>query len=345
MKLSEFDYTLPEELIAKSPAEPRDSSRLLILSKSNGKISHHTFYEVTEFLNKGDLLVINNSKVFPARLFGEKKTTGGKVEMLLTKNLRGSEWEVIGKNLKEGTEILFRDSELTATVLRKEEKTAVVKFNLGGEKFFEIIERIGHTPLPPYIKKEDSDQDKADYQTVYAKHRGSAAAPTAGLHFTQALLEKVLDKGVDIAEVTLHVGLGTFAPVEEKNIEDHLIHSEYYVVTPQELEKIVKAKKEGRRVIAVGTTSARVLETIFAVSENYEPKTINSIAGETNIFIYPGYKFKCIDGLITNFHLPKSTLLMLVSAFAGKENIDRAYKEAIRYKYRFYSYGDAMLII
>jgi len=343
MKLSDFDYNLPLELIAQKPADPRDSSRLLVLDKKNGEINHHTFYEIVNYLQPGDVMVVNNSKVFPARLFGRRIDSDGKVEILLNKNIENSTWEVIGKNLKPGTKIKFENSCLEAKVLGNENKISKIQFNLSGEEFFEEIEKIGHTPLPPYIRKNDTKKDKIDYQTVYAKPVGSAAAPTAGLHFTKELLNQIKAKGIEIVEVTLHVGLGTFAPVEAGNIEDHKIHSEYYTVKKEELEKIIEAKKEGRRIIAVGTTSTRVLETVFS-SPNLLPSTLN-FSGWTNIFIYPGYKFKCVDGIITNFHLPKSTLLMLVSAFAGSENIKKAYEIAIDQKYRFFSYGDAMLII
>lgn len=363
MKLSQFDYKLPEDLIAKTPAKPRDHSRLLVLSKKNGAISHHTFYDIIDYLKRGDVLVLNNSKVIPARLFGRRADTGGKVEILLNKNIDDARWEVIGKNLKPNTKIIFNHSDLSATILAKTDEISIARFNMSGKKFFLEIEKIGHTPLPPYIKKNDAKEDKINYQTVYAKPIGSVAAPTAGLHLTKELLSKLKRKGVEIATVTLHVGLGTFAPVKEENIEDHQIHSEYYTVIPREIDKIIKAKQENRRVIAVGTTTTRVLETIFSgVISNAEKNPIfekirrslvenrtsqgdNAVSGETSIFIYPGYKFHCIDGLITNFHLPKSTLLMLVSAFAGKKNIDRAYQEAIKNNYRFYSYGDAMLII
>lgn len=343
MKLLEFDYNLPEELIAQKPIKPRDHSSLLVLNKKNGRISHHTFYEIVKYLKKGDILVINNSKVFPARLFGKRGDTGGKVEILLNKNIKNSVWEVMGKNLKTNTDIVFEKSNLKAFVIERDEKIARIEFNFSGEEFFSEIEKIGHTPLPPYIKKNDSKKDKIDYQTVYAKPVGSAAAPTAGLHFTNELLKQIKAKGVEIVEVTLHVGLGTFAPVETENIGDHKIHSEYYTVTQNNIKKIIKAKKEGCRIIAVGTTSTRVLETIFSIYDIRN--TAYDISGYTEIFIYPGYKFKCINGLITNFHLPKSSLLMLVSAFAGKENIKLAYQEAIKQKYRFFSYGDAMFII
>lgn len=337
MKLSEFDYNLPERLIAQKPVEPRDHSRLLVLDKTTGKIGHHTFYDIVKHLKKGDVLVVNNSKVFPARLFGKRKDTDGEVEILLNKKVKDSTWEVIGKNLKIGTEIIFERSKLEGKIIEKNNKISRVRFNMDDEEFFSEIEKIGHTPLPPYIKKDDTKKDKVDYQTIYAKPVGSVAAPTAGLHFTEELLNKIKARGVEIIEVTLHVGLGTFAPVEEEDIEKHKIHTEYYTVIPSQIQKVIKAKKDGHRIIAVGTTSTRVLETIFSNLKQY--------SGWTDIFIYPGYKFKCIDGLITNFHLPKSTLLMLVSAFAGKHYIDKAYKEAINKEYRFFSYGDAMLII
>lgn len=343
MKLSDFDYTLPAELIAQSPADIRDHSRLLVLGKETGKIKHHTFYDVFDYLKAGDVLVVNNSKVFPARIFGRRTDSDGKIEILLNKNIKESLWEVLGKNLKPNTDIKFENSELEGKVIDKKGKISTIEFNLNGEEFFKEIEKIGHTPLPPYIKKIDDQSDKINYQTVYAKPVGSVAAPTAGLHFTKNLLSQIKAKGVEIVEVTLHVGLGTFAPVESENIEDHKIHSEYYTIIPSEIKKIIKAKKNGRRIIAVGTTTTRVLEHIFL-----SPKTqvlSSNISGWTNIFIYPGYKFKCVDGLITNFHLPKSTLLMLVCAFAGRENIKKAYKEAIDQKYRFFSYGDAMLIL
>lgn len=369
MKLTDFDYDLPEELIAQYPLEKRDSSRLLVLNKLTGEITHRRFFDVIEYLNAGDTLVLNDTKVFPARLLGQKKDTGGKVEILLNKEIlkdspfvipaqagiqddEFSIWEVLGKNIKVGNTILFERSLLRAEVMKKYDEVCEVKFNLFGDVFFAEIEKIGHTPLPPYIKHADTSTDKKEYQTVYADKIGSVAAPTAGLHFTKELLEKIKSKGIIIAKVTLNVGLGTFAPVKEEKIEDHKIHSEYYSVDKNELKKIINAKKEDRQVIAVGTTSTRVLETIFShpevSAEGSKGKILhnvqNDIHGETKIFIYPGYKFKCIDGLITNFHLPKSTLLMLVSAFAGKKNIGSAYKEAIKQNYRFFSYGDAMFI-
>jgi len=344
MKLSEFDYHLPDELVAQFPVEQRDHSRLLVLNRKSGEIHHRNFYEIIDSLNAGDVLVLNNSKVFPARIFGEKESTGGKVELLLNKEIRDSVWEVIGKNLKPNIKINFGRSSLKGIVLDKKDEVFEVGFNLKGNAFFNEIERIGQVPLPPYIKKTVVDEDKVRYQTIYAKDWGSVAAPTAGLHFTDRLLEKIKQKGIILAEVTLHVGLGTFAPVKTEKIQNHKIHSEYYSVKKTELEKIIQAKKEDRRAIAVGTTSTRVLETVYGKFGKFQ-LPVEDYFGWTDIFIYPGYKFKCVDSLITNFHLPKSTLLMLVSTFAGKENIDRAYKEAIDKKYRFFSYGDAMLII
>ncbi len=344
MKLSDFDYYLPDELIAHKPVEPRDHSRLLVLSRRTGEINHQYFYNIVNFFKKGDVLVINNSKVIKARLIGKKRMTHGKVEILLHFERKPGEWEVIGKNLKVGLKIFFNNSKLAAIILSKSKKTYVAQFNMSGNDFFREIERIGFVPLPPYIKREKKEQsDEQDYQTIFALNNGSVAAPTAGLHFTPELIELVRKKGIIIAEVTLHVGLGTFLPVSAEDIISHEMHSEFYTVEKKEYDKIIQAKKNSRRIIAVGTTSARVLETIF--SPNSELLTSNSLSGWTDIFIYPGYGFRCVDGLITNFHLPKSTLLMLVCAFAGRDKIFNAYKEAISKKYRFYSYGDGMLII
>lgn len=338
MKLSDFDYNLPEELIAQRPIEPRDHSRLLILDKSSGEIKHASFFNLPNYLNKGDILVLNKSKVFPARLIG-KKETGGQVEIFLSKQVSENRWEALGRKVKISDLITFNSSPLEAKILEKQEEIYKVEFNLSGDEFFSELEKIGLTPLPPYIKRlEEKTEDKKRYQTVYAKDTGSVAAPTAGLHFTDNLIDQIKAKGVEIKEVILHVGLGTFAPVKTENILEHEIHSEYYSIDKETFDYINKAKKENRRIIAVGTTTTRVLEHIFS------QKTPN-LTGWTNIFIYPGYEFQCIDSLITNFHLPKSTLLMLVSALAGKKNIDSAYKEAIKQKYRFFSYGDAMLIV
>lgn len=341
MKLSEFDFQLPDELIATKLAEPRDHARLLILEKETERINHHTFYEIIDYLNPGDVLVWNSSKVFPARLFGKREDTEGKIELLLNKKISDLEWEVIGKNLKVGIKIVFDRSDLKAEVTSRSDKIYYIKFNKAGDDFFNEIDKIGITPLPPYIKRDQTSQDKIDYQTVYAKEIGSAAAPTAGLHFTEELIQKIKEKGITIAEVTLHVGLGTFSPVKTEEIEDHQIHSEYYSAKKQEIEKIIEAKKLGNKVVAVGTTSARVLESLCRFNEKLESK---DYSGFTDIFIYPGYKFKCVDSLITNFHLPKSTLLMLVSALAGQKNILNAYQAAIAENYKFFSYGDAMLI-
>ena len=343
-KLNDFDYNLPSSLIAQSPARKRDYSRLLVLDRETSEITHQYFYNIVDCLKNGDILVLNNSKVFPARLFG-KKETDGEVEILLQKEISRGIWEVIGKNLKVGAVLTFPSSILKAEVLKRDENIFTLEFNLNGTTFFREIEKIGKTPLPPYIKKDADTKDKSSYQTVYAKTVGSSAAPTAGLHFTPSLLEKIKDKGVQILEVTLHVGLGTFAPVKNDNILEHKIHSEYYSIDKKVLQSITEAKKEKRRIIAVGTTTTRVLEHLFSEATYNSKLTTDDLSGWTNIFIYPGYRFKCVDGLITNFHLPKSTLLMLVSAFAGKDKIDHAYKEAIGQEYRFFSYGDAMLII
>jgi len=361
MKLSNFEYILPKELIAKTQMNPRDHSRLLVLDRKSGKINHHTFYEVVDFLKKGDILVINDSKVFPARLSGKREDTGGKIEILLDHQLKGSMWEVVGKNLKVNSTIIFNNN-FNAKVLSRSENIFIIQFNQEKKDFWKTIEKIGHVPLPPYIDKKETALDEQNYQTVYAKNKGSVAAPTAGLHFTEELLKKIERKGVGIAKLTLHVGMGTWSSIKTENIEDHKIHTEFYEVPKETIEKILQTKKNGGRIIVVGTTTTRVLETIFSNDCHLRPdrgsNIVNSctplgtydlhgkdIISRTNIYIYPGYKFKIVDGLITNFHLPKSSLLLLVSAFAGKENIKKAYEEAIKQKYRFYSYGDAMLII
>lgn len=339
MKVSEFNYELPQELIAQTPIEKRDESRLMILNRTNKTIEHKKFKDIIEYLKPGDVLVRNNTKVIPARLYG-KKETGANVEFLLLNNIEGDIWESIvrpGNKLHIGTKVIFGDGILTAEVIDiMQGGTRKVKFHYNGI-FNEILDKIGLMPLPPYIHEELKQKDR--YQTVYAKYDGSAAAPTAGLHFTPELLEKLEEKGVIIANVTLHVGIGTFRPVKEETVEAHEMHSEHFYITKEDAEKINQAKKEGRRVIAVGTTSCRVLETI-ANENGYVKET----EGDTQIFIYPGYRFKILDGLITNFHLPQSTLLMLVSALAGKEYIMRAYEEAVKEKYRFFSFGDAMFI-
>ncbi|MEO2069114.1 MAG: tRNA preQ1(34) S-adenosylmethionine ribosyltransferase-isomerase QueA [Desulfurobacteriaceae bacterium] len=343
MKVSDFDYELPKELIAEFPVEPRDSSRLMVLDRRTGKIEHRIFREIVDYLKEGDVLVINDTKVIPARLFG-KLPTGGKVEVLLVRQVELSVWEVMAKparKLKEGKEIIF-DEELKAEVVEYVgEGKRLLKFSLKGNRdFMEKLDEIGHIPLPPYIEREENPLDKERYQTVFARKAGAVAAPTAGLHFTDRLLKELKNTGVIIKNVTLHVGPGTFKPVKVENVEEHKMDYETYFVPEDTANEINKAKEEGRRIIAVGTTVVRTLES--AVDENGKV-----IAGEgsTNLFIYPGFKFKVIDALITNFHLPRSTLLMLVSAFAGRERILDAYREAVSKGYRFYSYGDAMFIV
>ena len=339
MKVTDFDYDLPKELIAQTPIEKRDESKLMVLDRSNETIEHKKFKDIVEYLKPGDVLVRNNTKVIPARLYG-KKVTGANVEFLLLNNIEGDIWECIvrpGNKLHVGAKVIFGDGLLRAEVLdTMEGGTRKVKFSYEGI-FNEILDKIGLMPLPPYIHESLKDNNR--YQTVYAKYDGSAAAPTAGLHFTEELLQKLQRMGVEIANVTLHVGIGTFRPVKEENVEEHKMHTEHFYIKKEDAEKINNAKKEGRRVIAVGTTSCRVLETI--ADENGFVKETEE---DTGIFIYPGYKFKCLDGLITNFHLPQPTLLMLVSALAGKDYIMRAYKEAVKEKYRFFSFGDAMFI-
>ena len=340
MELKEFYYDLPEELIAQVPILKRDESRLMVLNKENKTIEHKIFKDIIDFLQPGDCLVRNNTKVIPARIYG-KKETGANVEFLLLNNIEGDIWEAIvrpGNKLHVGTKVIFGDGLLHAEILEvMQGGTRKVKFTYKGI-FNEILDKIGLMPLPPYIHEELKEKDR--YQTVYAKYQGSAAAPTAGLHFTEELLEKIKEKGVQIANVTLHVGIGTFRPVKVEKIEEHHMHSEHYYIKKEDVEKINNAKKNGGRIISVGTTSCRVLESI--ADEN---GFVKETEGDTSIFIYPGYKFKCIDGLITNFHLPESTLLMLVSALAGKDYIMKAYKEAVKEKYRFFSFGDAMLIL
>ena len=339
MKVSDFNYELPEELIAQTPIEKRDESRLMVLNKKNQTIEHKKFKDIIDYLEPGDVLVRNNTKVIPARLYG-KKETGANVEFLLLNNIEGDIWECIvrpGNKLHVGTKVIFGEGLLKAKILEiMPGGTRKVEFEYKGI-FNEILDKIGLMPLPPYIHEELKQRDR--YQTVYAKYNGSAAAPTAGLHFTDELLEKIKTKGIEIANVTLHVGIGTFRPVKEETVEKHEMHSEHFYIKDEDAKKINKAKKEGHRVIAVGTTSCRVLETI--ADEN---GMVKETEGDTQIFIYPGYKFKCLDCLITNFHLPQSTLLMLVSALAGKDYIMEAYKNAVKEKYRFFSFGDAMLI-
>ena len=339
MKLEEFDYELPEELIAQIPIEKRDESRLMILDREKREIEHKTFKNIIEYLEPGDCIVRNNTKVIPARLYG-KKDTGANVEFVLLKQLDGDIWESIvrpGNKLKIGAKVNFGDGLLEAEILDVlDGGIRKVKFTYEGI-FNEILDKIGLMPLPPYIHKTLEKRER--YQTVYAKYDGSAAAPTAGLHFTPELLEKIEKKGVKIANVTLHVGIGTFRPVKEENIEEHIMHTEHYYIKEEDAKKINETKKNGKRVIAVGTTSCRVLETV-ADENGY----VHEVEGDTGIYIYPGYKFKCIDGLITNFHLPKSTLLMLVSALADREFVLEAYNQAVKEKYRFFSFGDAMFI-
>ena len=339
MDVKDFYYDLPEELIAQVPIQKRDESRLMVLDKENKTVEHKVFKDILDYLKPGDCLVRNNTKVLPARIYG-KKETGANVEFLLLNNIEGDIWESIvrpGNKLHVGTKVIFGDGLLNAEILEiMEGGTRKVKFTYNGI-FNEILDQIGLMPLPPYIHEELKEKDR--YQTVYAKYQGSAAAPTAGLHFTEELLEKIKEKGVEIANVTLHVGIGTFRPVKVDKIEEHHMHSEHFYIKPEDVEKINKAKQNGGRIISVGTTSTRVLESIAN-----EKGLVKEVEGDTNIFIYPGYKFKCIDALITNFHLPESTLLMLVSALAGKDYIMKAYEEAVKERYRFFSFGDAMLI-
>lgn len=340
MNVKDYDYDLPEELIAQDPLEDRSSSRLMVLDRQTGDVEHRHFTDILEYLHPGDCLVINNTKVIPARLFGVKEDTQAKIEVLLLKRKENDIWETLvkpGKKAKPGTKLVFGDGLLTAEVVDVvEEGNRLIQFHYDGI-FEEILDQLGQMPLPPYITHQLKDKNR--YQTVYAKYDGSAAAPTAGLHFTKELLQKVKDMGVDIAEVTLHVGLGTFRPVKVENVLDHHMHSEFYMVSQEAADKINRAKESGHRVIAVGTTSTRTLEA--AADENGR---LHETSGWTEIFIYPGYQFKVIDALITNFHLPQSTLVMLVSALAGREYVLHAYEIAVKERYRFFSFGDAMLI-
>ena len=341
MKRSDFYYDLPEELIAQDPLEDRSGSRLLVLDRQTGKREHKIFRDVIDYLNPGDCLVVNNTKVIPARLIGSKVGTDAKIEVLLLKRKEDNIWETLvkpGKKCKVGTKISFGEGLLTGEVVDiVEEGNRLVKFSYEGI-FEEILDQLGQMPLPPYIHHQL--QDKNRYQTVYAKHDGSAAAPTAGLHFTPELLEKIREKGVKIAHVTLHVGLGTFRPVKVEDVTEHHMHSEFYIVEEDQAKLINETKQAGGKIVAVGTTSCRTLE-----SATGEDGILKAGSGWTDIFIYPGYQFKLIDRLITNFHLPESTLVMLVSALAGKENIMAAYEEAVKMRYRFFSFGDAMLIL
>ena len=343
MKVSDFNYDLPKELIAQHPLEKRDESRLMVLHKDTQEIEHKTFKDIIDYLEPGDCLVRNNTKVIPARLYGNivGKETAKPVEFLLLKQLENNNWEVMvrpGKKLRTGTKVEFGNGLLKAEILEVlENGNRKVHFEYEGI-FNEILDQIGLMPLPPYITERLKEKNR--YQTVYAKYDGSAAAPTAGLHFTEELLEKIKQKGVEIANVTLHVGIGTFRPVKVENIEEHTMHTEHFYIKQEDADKINKAKEDGHKVIAVGTTSCRVLESI-----SKEDGTVEATEADTSIFIYPGYKFKCIDRLITNFHLPESTLIMLVSSLAGKEFIMQAYEKAVEEKYRFFSFGDAMIIL
>jgi len=341
MKTSDFYYYLPKELIAQTPAEPRDSSRLLVLNRQSGETVHKHFFDIIDYLDEGDLLVCNDSRVLPARIYGIKEPTGARVEFLLLKQISGNRWETLckpGKKAKEGARFSFGDGLLYATVTEvKDDGNRVVDFECD-ENFFSTLDKIGQMPLPPYITEELKDKER--YQTVYSHELGSAAAPTAGLHFTTELMDKIKAKGVNIAYVTLHVGLGTFRPVKVDDVTKHKMHSEHYEVPEETAELIKKTKQSGKRVIAVGTTSCRTLESVAAEHGEVVP-----CEGFTEIFIYPGFEFKVLDGLITNFHLPESTLIMLVSAFAGYDNIMNAYKTAVKERYRFFSFGDAMCIL
>lgn len=341
MNINDFNYELPEELIAQTPLKDRSSSKLLVMNKETGELKHETFKNIIDYLHKGDVLVLNDTKVIPARLIGTKEETGAIIELLLLKAINHNTWECLSKpakRLKEGTMISFGEGLLKARVIEKKEEGIVHVELIYEGILMEILDKLGTMPLPPYIHEKLEDQSR--YQTVYAKNVGSAAAPTAGLHFTDKLLEEIKNKGVIITTVTLHVGLGTFRPVEVEDIKDHHMHSEYYVMSEETANILNKAKEENRRIIAVGTTSTRTLETI---ATNHDGKFI-PVTGTTDIFIYPGYKFKAIDCLITNFHLPKSTLVMLVSALSSREHILNAYQEAINNNYRFFSFGDAMFI-
>lgn len=340
MKVSEFDFYLPEELIAQHPKEKRDESRLMVVDKKDGEIKHKVFKDIIDYINPGDCLVLNNTRVLPARLIGEKENTGGKMEFLLLKRLESNLWETLvkpGKRAKVGSRFVFGGGELKAEVKEiGEEGSRIVKFEYEGI-FEEVLDSLGQMPLPPYITEQLEDRER--YQTVYSKEVGSAAAPTAGLHFTEELMNKLKEKGVNICFVTLHVGLGTFRPVKVEDIEEHHMHSEYYTMSKETADIINETKKKGGKIIAVGTTSCRTLETI---GDNIGK--VSEESGWTDIFMYPGYKFKVVDTIITNFHLPQSTLLMLVSAFSSKDIIMKAYDIAVKEKYRFFSFGDAMII-
>lgn len=341
MDIEQFDYHLPEELIAQTPLKDRSASRLMVLDRNTGSIAHQHFRDITNYLKKGDALVLNNTRVLPARLYGAKKDTGAKIEVLLLHQNEADTWEVLAKpakKLKKGTVLEFGDGLLEAECIGdKEHGGRILTFKYEGI-FYEILNKLGEMPLPPYIKEQLTEKER--YQTVFAKKQGSAAAPTAGLHFTNELLDEVRELGVHLAFITLHVGLGTFRPVSAERVEDHEMHAEFYRMTGETAERLNNVKKQGGRIISVGTTSTRTLETIMNQYGEFK-----EASGWTDIFIYPPYAYKAIDGLITNFHLPKSTLMMLVSALAGRENVMHAYKEAVKERYRFFSFGDAMLII
>lgn len=341
MKKSDFYYDLPKELIAQTPLTQRDGSKMMVINRKSGEICHKHFYDILDYLNDGDCLVLNNTRVLPARIYGTKKDTGAVVEFLLLNNLGNDEWETItgpGKRAKEGAEFTFGNGILSCVVLKVlENGNRIAKFSYDGTNIYEVLDKIGEMPLPHYITEKLRDKER--YQTVYSKELGSAAAPTAGLHFTEEILNKLTDKGVKICYVTLHVGIGTFRPVKAENIEDHQMHSEHYHIPKETADAINETKKNGGRVIAVGTTCCRTLESVM--TSQGEMKEFDDW---TNIFIYPGYKFKCIDALITNFHLPESTLIMLVSAFYDREKVLEAYKIAVEEKYRFFSFGDCMFI-
>lgn len=344
MNINEFDYDLPQELIAQKPADKRDCSRLMVVHRDSGTVEHRHFYDILEYLHPGDCLVLNNSKVLPARLFGEKEQTGAKVEFLLIKRVEGDVWETMvrpGKRLKPGDTVVFSPDFKADIVDYGKDGTRLAKFRYHGI-FMERLEELGKMPLPPYIERESDEEDADRYQTVYCKEEGSVAAPTAGLHFTEELLKQAEEKGVEIAYVTLHVGIGTFRPVKCENIEDHQMHFEEYEITQENADKINCVKQKGGRIISVGTTSTRTLESAAVLKDGGYEAAAGS--GSTGIFIYPGYSFKLIDCLITNFHLPKSTLLMLISALYDREKILEIYKTAVEEKYRFFSYGDAMFI-
>lgn len=341
MKTHDFYYDLPKERIAQTPVEPRDHSRLLVMDRFTGKMEHRHFYDIVDYLRPGDLLVINDSRVLPARLYGYKEDTGAHMELLLLEQKENMVWECLakpGKKAKPGVKLIFGDGLLVGEVVEvKEDGNRMVKFTCNGN-FYSVLDQIGQMPLPPYITEKL--QDKERYQTVYSKELGSAAAPTAGLHFTPELMDKIRAMGVDFASVTLHVGLGTFRPVKAEEVTEHKMHSEHCLLPKETAEKILKTKANGGRVIAVGTTSCRTLESVATFTGQIQPWE-----GYTDIFIYPGYEFKVLDGLITNFHLPESTLIMLVSAFAGREHILHAYEEAVKLEYRFFSFGDACLFL